>query len=198
MEFSDVVRQRRMVRSYDSTRTVTREQLEALLALAIRAPSAGYTQGWEFLVLTGTDLERYWRVCTDPAATPDAWLKGMMTAPALIIPLADKSAYLDRYSEADKGWTDRDEARWPVPYWLTDTAMAALLVLLAAVDTGLASCFFGIPTDRVDAVMATFEIPRQLQPIGAITIGYPAPDRRSPSLQRGRRPVQTVTHWGSF
>jgi len=46
----------------------------------------------------------------------------------LIVPMSDKSAYLDRYAEPDKGWTDRDESRWPVPYWDVDAGMASLYV----------------------------------------------------------------------
>ena len=68
----------------------------------------------------------------------------MRTAPVVIVPLTSKAAYLDRYAEPDKGWTDRDEARWPVPYWWVDAGMAALLVLQTAVDEGLGACFFGI------------------------------------------------------
>ena len=78
------------------------------------------------------------------------WLEGMRTAPVVIVPLSSKDAYLDRYAQPDKGWTDRDESRWPVPYWHIDTGMAALLILQTAVDEGLGACFFGITPDRVD------------------------------------------------
>ena len=52
MEFADVVRKRRMVRNYDPDRPVPPELLDQLLEYAIRAPSAGFSQGWGFLVLT--------------------------------------------------------------------------------------------------------------------------------------------------
>ncbi len=101
--------------------------------------------------------------------------------------LSDKDTYLDRYAEPDKGWTDRDEARWPVPYWDVDTGMAAMLMLLTAVDAGLASCFFGVPPDRHDDFRAAFDVPANRTPVGVVSVGYAAPDRRSPSLSRGRR-----------
>jgi nitroreductase len=122
----------------------------------------------------------------------------MKTAPVIIIPFSDKDAYLDRYAEPDKGWTDRDESRWPMPYWHIDTGMAALLILLGAVDAGLAACFFGIPAPRWDALRSAFAVPERLTPIGAISLGYPAPDRRSPSLRRGRRGLSDVVRYGSF
>jgi len=122
----------------------------------------------------------------------------MSRAPLLIIPLAHKDGYLDRYAEPDKGWTDRDEARWPVPYWYVDTGFASLLMLLGVVDEGLGGCFFGIPPDGLAGLRAAFGVPEAYTPIGALAIGHPAPDRRSPSLRRGRRPVAEVAHWGRW
>jgi nitroreductase len=122
----------------------------------------------------------------------------MAQAPVLVVCLSDKTAYLDRYAEPDKGWTDRDEARWPVPYWHIDTGMAAMILLLAAQDAGLAACFFGVPGDRWMALRAAFAIPDRLDPVGVVSLGYPAPDVRSPSLRRGRRGVEEVVSYGSF
>ncbi|UOY02866.1 nitroreductase family protein [Blastococcus sp. PRF04-17] len=199
MEFSEVVRRRRMVRDYDPDRPVPPEVRERLLEHAIRAPSAGFSQGWAFLVLEDAgDRECYW-AATAPDGPPDPWLRRMSRAPLLIVPLSNKSAYLDRYAEPDKGWTGRDEARWPVPYWDVDAGMAALLVLLTAVDEGLGACFFGVPAERVNAFRAAFEVPDEYRPVGCLSIGYPGDgDRRSPSLRRGRRPVEEVVHRGSW
>src|SRR3712207_8478288 len=103
----------------------------------------------------------------------------MRRAPLLVVPLSHKAAYLDRYAEQDKGWTDRDEARWPVPYWHVDAGFAALLVLLTAVDEGLGACFFGVPAARLRPYRRAFGVPDGFTPGGAITVGYPAPDHRS-------------------
>lgn len=197
MEFRDVVRRRRMVRAYDPDRPVPKEILDRLLEHAIRAPSAGYSQGWDFLVLREPhQRSRFWTTTND--GDEDSWLRGMRTAPALIVCLSHKDAYLERYAAPDKGWTDRDEARWPVPYWDIDTGMAALLMLLTAVDEGLAACFFGVPPEAHDALREAFAIPADRTPVGVVSVGYPAQDRRSPSLKRGRRPVNEVAHDGTF
>jgi nitroreductase len=199
VEFADVVRRRRMVRDYDPDRPVPPEVRERLLEHAVRAPSAGFSQGWAFLVLESVEeRDRFWTATTD-GGTPDGWLTRMRRAPLLIVPMSDKSAYLDRYAEPDKGWTDRDEARWPVPYWDVDAGMAALLLLLTAVDEGLGACFFGIPPERIAAFRAEFEVPDGFRPVGCVSVGYPgSDDRRSPSLRRGRRPVEEVVHRGSW
>jgi nitroreductase len=199
MEFRDVVRRRRMVRDYDPDRPVPPEVRERLLEHAIRAPSAGNSAGWAFLVLeSAEDRDRFWTATSDESA-PDPWLTRMRRAPLLVVPLANKDAYLDRYAEPDKGWTDRDESRWPVPYWDVDAGMAALLMLLTAVDEGLGACFFGIPPSRIDAFRAAFGVPGEYRPVGCVSVGYPSDDdRRSPSLRRGRRGIEEVVHRGGW
>ncbi|MCW2574980.1 MAG: Nitroreductase [Modestobacter sp.] len=199
MEFREVVRRRRMVRDYDPDRPVPDDVRDRLLEHAIRAPSAGFSQGWAFLVLeTAEERDRFWTATTDEGA-PDGWLTRMRRAPLLVVPLSHKAAYLERYAEADKGWTDRAEARWPVPYWDIDTGMASLLMLLTAVDEGLAACFFGVPPQRMGEFREAFGVPAAYTPIGCISVGYEgAEDKRSPSLRRGRRGVEEVVHRGTW
>jgi nitroreductase len=198
MEFAEVVRRRRMVRNYDADRPVPTELIDRMLAYAIRAPSAGFAQGWGFLVLT-TPAERdaFWAATSDGGA-PDTWLRGMRSAPVLIIAHGNKDIYLDRYAEADKGWTDRDERRWSVPYWDIDAGFASMMMMLGAVDAGLDTCFFGVPPERMAAYRAAFDVPDAFTPIGALSVGYRVPDLRSPSLKRGRRSVDEVVHRGRW
>ena len=202
MEFREVVRRRHMVRDYDPGRPVPAEVRERLLEHAIRAPSAGFSQGWAFLVLeTPEERDRFWRASTSVEAEARAsdWLVRMRRAPLLLVPLAYKQAYLDRYAEPDKPWQDRDETHWPVPYWYVDTGMATLLVLLTAVDEGLAACFFGIEGPQHASFRAEFGVPDELTPLGCVAVGYAGPDdRRSPSLRRGRRGVEEVAHRGHW
>ena len=195
-----MIRRRRMVRAYDPDRPVPDDVVSRLLDHAVRAPSAGFSQGWDFVVLREpADRELFWSVTREDDGEPDAWLRGLRTAPLLVLCLSDRDAYLDRYAAPDKGWSDRDEARWPVPYWDVDAGMAALLMLLTAVDDGLGACFFGIPPERIAAFRDAFGVPDGVRPVGCVSVGYPGDDdRRSPSLRRGRRPVEEVVHRGSW
>lgn len=198
MEFRDVVRRRRMVRRY-TDEPVDPVVVDRVLAHAQRAPSAGFSQGWAFLVLdTPEDVALFW---TSTGAEPEAhnrWLDGMRTAPVVIVPLCHKDAYLDRYAQPDKGWTDRDEARWPVPYWYVDTGMASLLMLLTAVDEGLGACFFGIPGEHVGSLREAFDVPPDHEPVGAITLGHASatPGAAGSPARRSRR--HGVVHRGRW
>lgn len=196
MEFQDVVRRRRMVRNFEK-RAVAPEVVDRLLDNARRAPSAGFSQGWAFLVLDrADDVARFWGA-TLPAEERDAFpWPGLLDAPLIIVPLSNKRAYLDRYAEPDKGWTDRDEGRWPTPYWDVDAGFAAMSVMLTAVDAGLGSLFFGI--FKVEAFREAFGVPADFHPIGALAVGHPLPDRPSGSLQRGRKPLGEVVHRGRW
>ena len=202
MEFQDVVDRRRMIRNY-ADRPVDPAVVDRALRNATHAPSAGFSQGWGFLVLdTLDDARRWWTVTTDPEslAAPDDWLTGMMRAPVVIVPCSSKAAYLKRYAESDKGWTDLDEARWPVPFWHMDAAMASLLILQTAVDEGLGACFFGIPPEKVPAVRDEFAIAEAFDPVGVITLGHRVTDTGNAGspARRARKPVDDVVHRGSW
>ncbi len=190
-----------MVRSYTDD-PVDPAVVERALSNATRAPSAGFSQGWGFLVLdTPDDVRRFWSVTADEEDEVDGWLDGMSRAPVIVLPCSSKQAYLDRYTEPDKGSTPAEEQQWPVPFWHMDAAMASLLILQTAVDEGLGACFFGVPGEVLDAVREEFAIPETFKPVGAITIGHPASGGAAGSpTRRARKPRDEVVHhghWGS-
>jgi nitroreductase len=196
MQFAEVVRRRRMIRSYDTARSVPADALDAILEAARRAPSAGLTQGVSLLVLSTAGRETFWRITADEDSS---WLRGMRTAPVLITVWTSEEAYLDRYAEADKGWTDRDPARWSAPYWFVDAGMASMAALLSAVDHDLGACFFGIPANRIPAVREAFGVPTSQLSVGVISLGYPnlAPGTGSPT-RRARKAQSEVIHCGTW
>lgn len=197
MDFADVVRRRRMIRAYEEARPVPAEALDAVLAAALRAPSAGFTQGVSLVVLSSApERETFWGAVAHADST---WLRGMRTAPVLVLVWTSEEAYLDRYAEPDKGWTDRDPARWSAPYWFVDAGMASMAALLSAVDRDLGACFFGIPADRIAAVREAFGVPANQLSAGVISLGYPAP---APAIgsptRRPRKAPSELIHRGSW
>src|SRR5579859_7015397 len=191
MELQDAIRTRRMVRTFDANRPVPQEALDRILRNGTRAPSAGFSQGQAWLVLRGAELEKFWKFGLD--AVSDT----VRTAPLVIVPFSCKRIYLDRYALADKGWTDRDEARWPVPFWHIDTGMATMLQLLTAVDEGLGALYFGIVPEQVQPFKDAFGVPDDYEPIGAVAIGYDAETEKR-DLRSRRRSIDEMVHYGSW
>jgi nitroreductase len=186
-----------MVRSFED-RPVSAEMRDRLLANAQKAPSAGFSQPYAFLVFDGKDeVQRFWDVADPQQEGWKGW-PDLRNAPLLVVCCSQKDVALDRYSLPDKGWTDRSESHWPVPFWDIDTAMAAENILLTAVDLGLGALFFGL--FRMKEVKEAFGIPERVNPIGAIAIGHPKKgDRPSPSIAIvGRRAPEQLLHWGQW
>jgi nitroreductase len=197
MQFREVVRRRRMVRTF-LDRPIDPEVLTRILEAGQRAPSAGFTQGFAFLVLEGdAQTSPFWEA--EYGGEGREVETGLRRAPVIVLPLASKDAYLDRYAEPDKGWTDRDEARWPVPFWYVDAAFASMLMLLAVVDEGLGAVFFGMFPPNVARMREAFGIPEEWEPIGAIALGHRDRDPIIGSAAtRPRKALSEVVHRGRW
>jgi nitroreductase len=201
MEFTDVLRQRRMVRHYDD-RPVDPQVVQRVLAAGLRAPSAGFSQGYALLVLEDeADRAEFWQVTDTPQETaswPAETRAGVMRAPVIAVALSCKRAYLDRYAQPDKGWTDRDESRWPVPFWHIDTGMVALLMLLQAVDEGLGALFIGMQPEVIPAFRQAFGVPDDHDVVGVVCFGHEAADAPRRDLRSRRRDAADVIHRGRW
>jgi nitroreductase len=192
MEFAEVVKKRRMVRNFTSE-AVDPAVIDRILDLARRAPSAGYTQGQTFVVVTEPELRReIARLCDEEFYVAAGMHPFISTAPVLIVPCTSETAYHRRYQEQDKVQDDGTEIHWPIPYWHMDIGCAVMTLLLAVVDEGLAAGFAG--AGDYDEIRTLLGIPPDVTPVGVIPIGHPAPDIPSPSLKRGRKPLESVVH----
>lgn len=195
MEFRDAVRARRMVRNY-TDEPVDPTLVRELLDLARRAPSAGFAQGQRFVVVTDVGDRRAIAALADEPAWVargfDPWLS---RAPVQVIVAGDEAAYRERYRAPDKLGADA-QLVWPAPYWLVDAGASLMVLLLGAVDAGLAAGFLG--SHALPGLGGLLGIPEQVHPIGLVTLGHGAPDRTSGSLARGRLPIDEVVRWGRW
>lgn len=192
MEYSEVLSRRRMVRNYTSD-DVGFDVLEAVAAAGLRAPSAGNSQGTAVVIVTDPSIRRSIAALAEEESYVekgfDPWIS---RAPAHIVIAASEKVYRDRYAEVDKLGPDGEPIDWPVPYWWVDAGAALMAVLLAAVDHGLGAGFLGVHS--VPDLAMLLGLPVDYLPIGVVTVGHPAPDRRSSSLNRPRRPKSSVIH----
>jgi nitroreductase len=194
MELAELLRRKRMVRNYDPSKPVPREALERIAAAAQRAPSAGFSQGQRLVIVTDEAIRQaVAQVCDEPEYVKAGFDPWISRAPALIVPCVSEEAYHRRYREPDKVRDDGSEIDWPVPYWWVDVGATWMLIILAALDEGLATGFLG--TDRVDELKALLRMPDEFTPIGVVTLGHPLPDRKSGSLKRGWVARQDFARW---
>ena len=192
MDFADVVRKRRMVRHF-SDEPVAPEAVDRILDLARHAPSAGFTQGQSFVVVTDPEMRRkIAALCGEEEYVASGFHPFVSGAPVLLIPCTSEAAYHRRYQEPDKIQEDGTEIVWPVPYWHMDIGCAVMIALLAVVEEGLAAGFAG--AHDLSALRALLGIPDEVTPVGVIPIGHRAPDKPSPSLKRGRKAEAEYIH----
>jgi nitroreductase len=179
-----------MVRNY-TAEPIDSGALDRILDAARRAPSAGNSQGMSYVVVTSPERRAAVAELAGEAQYVaqgfDPWIS---RAPAHVVVCVREATYHERYREADKAPAGNME--WPVPYWWVDAGAAMMLLLLAAVDEGLSAGFLGV--HAIPDLRGLLGIPADVAPIGVITLGHPAPDRRSGSLDRGRRPGDEVVH----
>ena len=196
MEFAEAVHRRRMVRHFTSD-PLPREVVDRILELAQHAPSAGFSQGSAYVVVTDPEMRlKVGEIQGEQGYASAGFHKWVSEAPVDIIACISEKLYHDRYNEPDKLNDEGKEIEWPTPYWHFDIGCACMLILLSAVDKGLAAAFTGV--FRVQEMKALLGIPEHFHPVGVISLGYPAGDIKSPSLKRGRRPIAQVVHHGHW
>lgn len=199
MEFSRVVGERRMVRSF-SDEPVESATVDEICDLARRAPSAGNTSALDFLVLEGSHVAKYWDVTLPMARRSSFAWPGLLNAAVLVVIWTEPDAYLRRYREPDKASTRLGSSAqaWPIPYWYVDSGAAVMTMLLAAVDRGLGACFFGL-FDHEEAIRRRFQVPPERRAVGTVAIGHRANDvRPSQSAMRPRGDLKSVIHRSSW
>ena len=196
MEFKDTVLKRRMVRNF-ADRPVDAQTIQRIVDLTRHAPSAGFTQGQSFVVVTRPEIKQaVAETCGETFYVQSGYAPFISKAPVLLIPCASEAAYHRRYQEPDKILADSTEIEWPIPYWFMDIGCAVMIALLAAVDEGLVAAFAG--SQDLEALRSVLKMPAEVTPVGVIAIGYRATDKPSPSLKRGRKSDADYVHQESW
>ncbi len=187
-----------MVRNY-APEPVSREAVERIVATVRRAPSAGYSQGQRLLVVMEhegrAELVRIASAGWGVEEGLEPWLE---SAPVHVLVCTREDDYHERYRQEDK-LVAGEEIEWPVPFWYMDAGAAVMLILLAAIDEGLAAGLTGVPKELGAELGAAFGIPDDVTIVAHVTIGVPAPDPgwsavTSRRTKPRRAPTESV-HW---
>lgn len=182
-----------MVRHF-SPEPVSMEDVNRILELAQHAPSAGFSQGSAYVVISHPETKmKLAEIQGEKEYSAAGFHKWISEAPVAIVAGVSEKIYHDRYNEPDKLDEEGREITWPTPYWFFDIGAGSMVILLGAVDAGLAAAFTGV--SDVDGVRGLLGIPAHFHPVGVISIGHGGRDKKSPSLKRGRRPSAEVVRY---
>ena len=198
MELAQILRQRRMVRHY-RPEPVAREAVERIVASVRRAPSGGYSQGQRLLVVTDAGTRAaIARLAGEDEARAEGLEPWISSAPVHVVVLTREEDYHERYRRPDK-LRDGAEIEWPVPYWYVDAGAALMLLLLAAIDEGLAGGVFGVGAEKIEPLKELLAIPPELALVAVVTIGHAADDpgwsARTSRRTRPRKPLDEIVRW---
>ena len=191
-----------MVRHY-AAEPVAHESVRRIAETIRRAPSAGYSQGQRLLVVTEeSGRAEVARILGDAGwTTPEDREPWLESAPVHVLVCTREADYHDRYTKSDK-LQDGEELDWPVPFWYVDAGAALMLVLLAAIDEGLAAGLSGVPRDAAAALRVSFGIPEDVDIVALVTVGAPAPDpgwsavtSRRTQPRREQNKIVRWEHW---
>jgi nitroreductase len=167
-----ILARRRMIRKFRPD-PVSDGVVRRIVRAAMRAPSAGHTQPWNYVVVRDAAIRR--RLAR--AALAQMFVA---EAPVVIVPCADRARSRSRYGrEGDH-------------YAVVDTAFSSLLLLLAVVEEGLGACFVGAFYE--EQVSRILDLPETVRPLAVVPVGVP-------DEQPGRlplRPLEEVLHFGHW
>ena len=199
MDFANILKKRRMVRRF-STDPIPKDALERIARAAKRAPSAGFSQGQRLVIVTDPALMVRVAEGADEEGYADfGYARWVSQCGAQFVPCVSEQLYHERYRQPDK-LEDGEELTWPVPYWWMDIGCTVMLIILAAIDEGLASGFAGpFPHPKgMNLVRSALGIPEHFTPVGIMPVGFPLPDPPSPSLKRGAIRPEDFVRWNGW
>jgi len=150
MTFPELVQKRVSVRDY-TTQPIEEQKVEQLLEMARLAPSAVNYQPWRFVVITSEKGREAVYGCY-----PREWIKPV---PLFILVCGNHN----------ESWTRKSDGK---NYLDVDMGIVIEHICLAATEQELGSCI--ICNFDTDLCLSSFKLPKQMEPVAIISIGYPS------------------------
>lgn len=181
----EAIKNRLSTRKFDSTKEISKADIEKLISYAIEAPSSFNIQHWRFIAVTNkADKEKLCRLSYNQIQIKDASV--------VFIVLGDKKAHENIKSMLDKclqngSLNEKAVAAWSgmIPGFYKNESMArdeairscslaCMNLMLAAYDMGMTSC----PMIGFDSkgVMEEYGISERYLPVMLLPVGYSALD----------------------
>ena len=173
MDFTEVVNNRRSVREYIGE-PVTDEEIQKIMEIVNRAPSAGNLQAYEVYVVKNKDKKE--------ALVQASYGQEMIAgAEAVLVFIADKDKSGVKYGERGENL-----------YSIQDATIAAAYSQLAATSVGVGSCWIGAFSQA--EVKQILNIPKQYMVVVLLPMGYPA---QAGGL-KSRKPLEKIISYEPF
>jgi len=170
MEFFEVVKERKSVRTYANTK-IEETKIRRILEAANRSPSAGNLQAYEIFAVTRPS-------CRRELAEASLQQEFVAAAPLVLVFCAHPELSRVKYGE-----------RGAQLYSVQDATIACCFAMLAAADLGLATVWVGAFNDQgVRKAIGTGE---ELIPVAILPVGYPA-EQPPPT---SRRDLDQLVHY---
>ncbi len=171
MDFIELVKRRKSVRSYDPAKKVPGEVLERILEAGRLAPSATNSQPWEFLIVSSDDMLGKIRSCYKAS-----WFQ---SAPHVLVVKGSRSTAWVRSAD---GYNALE----------TDLTIAMDHMILAATFEGVSTCWIAaFDPERLSAVLNLAED----EEVFAITpLGYPEKEGEGTRPKTRKSFEQVVTY----
>jgi len=217
MDVLEAIDTRRSIRAY-LPGAVPEETLRKLMELALRAPSWGNTQPWEFSVVAGKKLEALKQELVAEAqrgtppgfdmptpAFPDRYRErsrdnGRRLYEVLGIAREDREArvqfslHMSRFFGAPAGliiYIDRELTAWS----LIDVGLVMQTIMLAALGLGLGACPEAAVVSYPNVLRSHLGIPESKQIVCGMALGYPDPEAPLNRFRSQREPLNEVVRW---
>ena len=215
MDLIEAIRERKSIRAFKPD-LIPKEKIEAVLDLAIHAPSAINLQPWEYTVVVGEERERLSRrlmkayrekkISCGPGTVkplPKSFAKrGAMTLESMIPFFKEMGVTSDQF--VNEGSCNFYGAPVAIIICLDDSFSKARFVdigvalgyfVLAAHEFGLATCPVGLITAYEDEIKDVLGIPENKIVVIGIALGYP--DQESPinRFKSYREELENFVRW---
>lgn len=188
---------------------VAKRVILQLLEGACRAPSARNLQPWHFVVVSGAARERLSRRLV--AAYEEEGAGGQVPGPPLLPP-----PYQARLEQFNHKWQQApgfDLVRGSLNFYgapvvilvglgqglpperLFDLGAAVQNLLLLAQDQGLGTCVIGIVIRYQELIKEELKLPRELNLVMSVALGYPDPEPPWSALRPERVETANLITW---
>lgn len=188
----EVIHKRRSVRKYDPA-PLTREEKDAILSAAMRAPTAGNMMLYSIIEVEDQATKDQLAVSCDHQPF-------IASAPYVLLFAADYQRWVDlfEYSGAEKlsreaGLQPRLPEEGDLILACCDALIAAQTAVIAAESMGIGSCYIGDILENCEIHRQFFDLPRFAFPVSLVCFGRPASVREEVRLTRRFDPRYIVS-----